>query len=121
MAYQTENRTEPTGVVDRIDDKRSSTVGWLIAGVIAVAAIVGYVIFGQSTSPVTTSTTPQVENNVTIEQPAPSTTTTQDALPADQAPSTTITPAPGQTAAPPAPGAPVTEPPAPAQAPVTTP
>ena len=123
MAYSTENRAEPTRITEptRIVDKRFSTTGWLIAGAVIVAAIIGYMIFGHSTSPLSTSATPPVQNNVTVGQPAPSTPTTMDAQPAGQAPSTTITPAPAPAVAPATPEAPATKPLAPAPAPVTTP
>ena len=116
MAYNTDTTTEASRRSVPLPDRSSSGL-WVIAGIVIVLAVIGMMVWGGSTIPVTTTTLPQVENNVTVAppaEPAPSTTTTMDAQPPVKAPATTtITPAPAET--PPAAA------PAPAQQPVVNP
>ena len=103
MAYNTDN---PNEARSRYLPGRSSSALWLIAGIVIVLAVIGLMMWDGSATPVTTTTAPQVENNVTVAPPlpAPSTTTTMDAQPPVEAPAaTTIAPAPAETAPAPAP------------------
>ena len=116
MAYKTDNTNEASRR-SRPLPERSLSALWVIAGIVIVLAVIGLMLWGGSTTPDTTTTAPQVENNVTVApspQPAPSTTMTKDAQPPVEAPATTtITPAPAETS-------PVTAP-APAQQPAVNP
>ena len=113
------NTTSETNAANRRSvplPERSSTALWVIAGAVIVLTVIGFMVWGGSSTPVTTTTAPQVENNVTVApkaEPAPSTTTTMDAQPPVTAPATTITPAPAVT--------PPATPPAPAQQPAVNP
>ena len=103
------NTTSETNAANRRSvplPERSSTALWVIAGAVIVLTVIGFMVWGGSSTPVTTTTVPQVENNVTVAPPlpAPSTTTTMDAQPPVEAPAaTTIAPAPAETAPAPAP------------------
>lgn len=100
MAYNTDNRKEPSrGYMP----EKSSSAMWLIAGVVIVLAIIGLMVWGGSSTPVSTTTAPSVENNATVTPstpttPAPADTTKMDAQPPADAPATTtVTPAPAET------------------------
>lgn len=98
MAYSTDNRNEPSR---RFGVDRSNGALWLIAGIVAVLAIIGLISWGETSRTVVPATdAPQVENKVDSEppaQPAPSNTTKMDAQPSTEAPApTTVAPSPAE-------------------------
>lgn len=125
MAYTTDNRIDPRPEVRTgptyVKTEKSSGAGWLIAGIVIVAAIVGVMLLAPFDRTVTTTTTanpPAVENNVTVQPPAETapSTTKMDSQPAAKtapaaqpatpaAPAIEPAPAAGQPAQPAAPAA----------------
>ena len=121
MTYSTDNRTDPRPEVRTgptyVNKVRSNTAGWLIAGIVIVAAIIAMLMLAPFNRTVTTTdgtTTPKVENNVNVQPPAttaPSTTNVEtQPAPQTTAPATPTAPAAVPPAATAQPAAPATTP-----------